>query len=206
MEVRSAEVVRFLDIGEAVRAENLLPERGKLLISDLEFIDYPFQVDGDRLGLDGIFVTEGLYRFASRNVLPIALKTLHEREQDIKDLAEHGPQMMRRVFGVVDFHAEVGLAELETLGDGRGRHPDVDAVAGHVGLPDVLFGKELAYVSGKSEIPADGLPDPLAVQGAGKVVEGVVGERRVVFVSQVDGRDELEIMVDHGVQEILNPV
>src|SRR6267143_1528616 len=94
---------------------------------------------------------------ATTNVLPDAVVALHQAEEGTDDLAEHAGQVRPRIFGVMELGAEVGLPNAETLGDGGYGHPDIDAEARDVGIPDVLFkiaGREFA---GKPKLSADRL-------------------------------------------------
>ena len=80
-------------------------------------------------------------------------------------LAEHRPQVGRRVLGVVDLGAEAGLADGEPADEGVRRHPDVDPEPAHLGCPVVLREVVADEVAGDPEVTADRLADPASVQG-----------------------------------------
>ena len=106
----------------------------------------------------------------------------------------------------MDLHAKVRLADPETVGDGRGGHPDVDAETGDIRAPYRLLRIEPRNLPGEREIAADGLAYSLAVQSAGEVIDNVVCDGTVVFVPHVHRRHKLKTPLQHGLQEILYPV
>ncbi|MCU0562175.1 MAG: hypothetical protein MUD16_18555, partial [Desulfobacterales bacterium] len=53
---------------------------------------------------------------------------------------------------------------------------------------------------------ATSLADALAVEGPGQVVDDVVGDGAVVLVAHVDGSYELVVVLEHRVEQVLDPV
>jgi hypothetical protein len=56
------------------------------------------------------------------------------------------------------------------------------------------LGVEAGHLPREGEIAPHGLPDPLAVEGPGQVIDDVVGDGRVIFVAKIDGGHEVEAL------------
>ncbi len=100
---------------------------------------------------------------------------------------------------------QIGLADAKPLGNGAGGHPDVDAEAGHIRVPHVLFDVEPCQVPGNGKVPADGLADPFAVEGTGQIVDDIVGNGPVILVSHIDGGNKLIALFQHRIQQKFDP-
>ncbi|HLQ49094.1 MAG TPA: hypothetical protein VK233_08965, partial [Candidatus Dormibacteraeota bacterium] len=77
------------------------------------------------------------------------------------DLAEHRPKIGARVLRVVDLRPQAGLADGETAGQRRGRHPDVDPELADVIGPVVELQIVPDEVTGNAEVATDWLADPI---------------------------------------------
>src|SRR3972149_6221950 len=89
----------------------------------------------------------------------------------------------------MDFCAKEALADPCATGNGLRRHPDIDAEPRHFRFPDMLVEIVGRECTGKAELTADGLADPLPIQGPGEWVGETVRDRAVVFVAQIVGCD-----------------
>ena len=106
----------------------------------------------------------------------------------------------------MDLGAKERLRHLETIGERRRGHPDIDAEAGHIRLPHVLGQIELCQLAGKTEIAADGLAHLLAVQRAGERINDAVGDGAVKLVAMIERRDIIETAIQHRFEQQLDPL
>ena len=116
-----------------------------------------------------------------------------------------GPRSRPGVLFAVDLDAQPRLAEIEAAHDGRCRHPDVDAEAGDVRLPDVLVEVILCQFLGDPEVATDGLAHTGSVKRPREVVCDRVGDGAVELVAPVEGRDKV-VSLEHGIQDVLDPL
>ena len=70
-------------------------------------LNHAFQIHVDGFRLHISVVSEGFHRLAVFNPFPIVLKAFHEIIEGPDNLAEHRPQVLARIFGVVNFGAQI---------------------------------------------------------------------------------------------------
>ena len=70
-------------------------------------LNHPFKIHVDGLRLHISVVSEGFHRFAVCNSFPRSSKAFHEIIEGPDDLAEHRPQVLARIFGAVNFGAQI---------------------------------------------------------------------------------------------------
>ncbi len=62
------------------------------------------------------------------------------------------------------------------------------------------------HVLGKAEISPYGLTNPLTKQGPGEVICDVVGDRGVVFIPGIYGRDKIMSVLQDRIGKSLDPI
>ena len=85
-------------------------------------------------------------------------------------------------------------------------HPDIYPETGHVTLPDILSKIERCQFSGKTELPADRLSDPLAVERLGHGIDNGVCDRPVILVSPVHGCYKIKPLLQNRTYQELYPL
>ena len=170
--------IRAPRVGEGQRAGVELGQQAERVHLERRRVDDPLEA----VGRDVV---------AARDRQPVLRVAVGQPQDRADDLAEHRPEVGARVLGVVDLGAEPGLADREAAGDGRRRHPDVDAEPADVGRPVVELEVVPDEVAGDAEVAADRLADAMAVERPRQRVGDRVGDRAVVLVAGVERRDEV---------------
>jgi hypothetical protein len=152
----------------------------------VELGQQPQRVDLERRRVGVALEAVGRHFVAAGDGQPALGVVAGHRQERAHDLAEHRPQIRAGVLGVVDLGPEPRLADGETAGQGRRRHPDVDAEAGDVRRPVLLLEVVADQVAAHAEVAADGLADAVAVQRPRHRVGDRVGDRAVVLVAGVE--------------------
>ena len=105
----------------------------------------------------------------------------------------------------MDLGSEEGLAGLEAAAKRLRGHPDVNAKAGYIAVPDVLLEVMVNQPAGKGEVAADRLADALSVERPGQGVDHAVGNGAVILVALVIGRNEIEPSFQDWANQQVNP-
>ena len=163
-------------------------------------------VDFDRIQADVETEPEQVYRLACRAFLPDALVLLHENEHAADHLVEHRAQIRPGILRVVELRAEEALANSEAFRDRERGHPDIDAVACYVSLPDIALQVPRHQAIRQSEIAANRLPYSQTIQGAGERVDDAVGDGAIILVAMIVGRDEVVAGVEDRAQQQVDPL
>src|SRR5437773_11896356 len=108
----------------------------------------------------------------------------HQGEQGPHYLAEHRPQRRRRIFGIMKLHPEIGLADLESVGDGLRGHPNVNTETRAMRPPNVVREAGLDRSAPPCVVSADGLTHPFPAAGPREVVGDSVRAGAVIVVAR----------------------
>jgi len=114
--------------------------------------------------------------------------------------------MFSRIFNIMDFDTQIGLANLKILNNGVGRHPDIYTVAGDIRFPDFLIHIKTGYGQTESKIASNWLTDSLPVNRPGEIIDDVVGNRSVILVPQVDRSYKVKALLEHWIEQIKDPI
>ena len=128
------------------------------------------------------------------------------RHQRAHDLPEHRSQIRAGIFRVVDLGAQARLANGKSTGQGRRRHPDVDAEPRNVGRPVRLLEVVADQVAAHAEVAADGLADAMSIQRPRHGVRDGVGDRAVVLVPAVERGDEVVAALEDWAGKQFDPL
>ena len=182
--------------GRMVGREHRPPGRGERQAPGVELREQPQRVDVERRRLDESLEAVGGNLVAGVDVEPGFGVASGHGEDRPDDLAEHRPEIPRRVLRVVDLRAQASLADGEAAGERVGRHPDVDPEPADLGRPVVLREVVADEVAGDAEVAPDRLPDPPAVERPRERVGDGIRDRAVVLVAGVERRDEVEAALE----------
>ena len=97
------------------------------------------------------------------------------------------------------------MADAEAFGDRGHRHPDVDAEASHIGIPNVFFKETGSHPAGKSKFTTDRLAHGFAVKRASHRVNDPVRNGAIVFVAVIVGSNVVVFVFQDGTGEQFDP-
>ncbi len=176
-----------------------------MLVAEAERIDHAPHVNVHRFGGHLELRAVDRNRLGTLHPRPNGDITLHFLEQGTDHLDQHGGEVRAGVLGIVDLGAEKRLADAEATANGLGAHPDIDPEAGDIAVPDLLFQIVVEHGAREPELAADGLADALAVQRAGQGKHDAVRDGAVVLVALVEGRGEVEPLVENRAEQQVDP-
>src|SRR5215475_4665304 len=105
----------------------------------------------------------------------------------------------------MDLRSQVGLPHAKSFRNSRDGHPDVNAKARNVSIPDVLFQVTGCEPTGYTEFAADGLPHGFPIERPRHRINDAVRDGSVVLMSMVVGSDVVVFVFEHGLPEQFDP-
>src|SRR5688572_21950421 len=196
----------MLNVPQSFGIESHGPYLSQVVTATAECIEHPLEIHRHGIKSHVEAKTEQVGWPAAFYLLPHRLVFLHQSEHAAYHLLQHGAEIGRWIFCIMQFGSEETLADAETFSDGDGGHPDIDSEARDVRLPVSALQVAFNEPAGSSEVAANRLANTQAVKRAGERIDDRVRDCSVVLMAVVVRRDKILAGVKNGACQQVYPL